>query len=144
MGVGRWRRPSQEEITTMTNTKLRSGLAVAALSITALLTAGPAQAMPHGATATATQTATTSAAIVKGGFHGDAVTTTVVAELDAGATGDGPADQAECDRHAAAINEALGELAEDNATGAGDVNEDIANVHALEDGAMDRGCFLIF
>ena len=67
-----------------------------------------------------------------------------MAELDAGATGDGPADQAECDRHAAAINEALAELREDNATGGGDVRADLDNVHALEDGAMDRGCFLIY
>ncbi len=67
-----------------------------------------------------------------------------MAELDAGATGDGPADQAECDRHAAAINEAIGELAEDNATSSGDVQADLDNIHALEDGATDRGCFLIY
>jgi hypothetical protein len=125
-------------------TKMRSWLAVAALTVTALVAAGPANAMPAHTAATATQTATTSAAIVKGGFHGGALTTTVVAELDAGATGDGPADQAECDRHAAAINEAIGELAEDNATSSGDVQADLDNIHALEDGATDRGCFLIY
>jgi hypothetical protein len=135
---------------TMTPTKIRSALAVAALTVTALVAAGPANAMPaHTAAtamkpaATATQAATTSAAIVKGGFHGDVFTTTTVAELDAGATGDGPADQDECDRHAAAINEAIGELREAYATDS-DTSAELLNVQALEDGAMDRGCFLIY
>jgi hypothetical protein len=135
---------------TMTHTRIRSALAVAALSVSALVAAGPANAMPHTTAAAtmepaaAAQMTATSAAIVKGGFHGGEFTTTTVAELDAGATGDGPADQDECDRHAAAINDAMAELREDYATDSGDLDEDLLNVQALEEGAMDRGCFLIY
>jgi len=65
--------------------------------------------------------------------------------VSAGATGDGPADQAACDRFADWINQNIGilegHLGSNNQPGITDAAEAI---EAIEDAAMDSGCFIIY
>lgn len=74
--------------------------------------------------------------IVRGG--------TVVA-VTAGATGDGPANQRECDSWAGVINSSL-ENAENALIDGNEVEADIylESVEANTDAAMSRGCFLLY
>jgi hypothetical protein len=122
-------------------------LGVLALAATA---SGPAQAQAVGGAhktpkARVAKAAVRSASTKAGsGAKATAVTGTSVAAVTAGSTGDGPADDDECDRWAGAINEGMSELREDNATNSGDVREDIDNINHLTDGAMDRGCFIVY
>jgi hypothetical protein len=63
---------------------------------------------------------------------------------EAGATGDGPADQAECDKWASAINTGVNQL--NTAIDDGDGDRAIAwadEIEHLEQKAMDRGCFVV-
>lgn len=64
--------------------------------------------------------------------------------LEGGSTGDGPAADAECERWAGAISDAMAELREDAATNSGDTSADIDQINELTDGGMDRGCFFVY
>lgn len=127
--------------------KVRIALVLGVLALV-VAGAGTAQARPmstHKAVKTKTSKAVANSAV--SGTRGGKVLQvpgTGVAYVEAGSTGDGPADDGECDRWAGAINDARAELREDNATNSGDVNEDIENVNNLTDGAMDRGCFIVY
>ena len=129
--------------------KNRIALSLGILALAAAA-AGPAQAQPAG-NAHRTPKARTAKATARNVLSGSAkglkvapATGTVVAAVTAGSTGDGPADDDECDRWAGAINDSMAELREDSATGSGDVKEDIDNINNLSDGAMDRGCFIAY
>ena len=78
-------------------------------------------------------------------LHGRVTDQVAAHQVTGGATGDGPADDAECDAAAAAI-----ELFQDMAADAyrnderGKVSELMAAAAATEDRATDRGCFFIW
>lgn len=130
---------------------IRSRIAVAlGVLALALAAAGPAQARsvagPHKL-----PKALAAKKVTRGimATHGKGVKVapssgTGVAYLTAGSTGDGPADDDECERWAGAINDTMTELREDYATDQGDVKEDVDNVNYLTEGAMDRGCFIVY
>ncbi len=68
------------------------------------------------------------------------VPSTYLAVISAGATGDGPADQEECDRHAGLINTLIQEAqSQDNEN---DTNFWLNEASEAANQAMDRGCFL--
>jgi len=117
-------------LVTKTRTTITAAAIAAALSLTGAT--GAASAATKSRTAMpAPQTTQTTA---------DRSTTT--AALSAGATGDGPATQADCDRYADAIN-SWGQAA-DTAASHDDMINAVNNASALEDKAMDAGCFLVY
>jgi hypothetical protein len=64
--------------------------------------------------------------------------------VTAGATGDGPATQEDCDRFASAINSWQDQVMVDGAAGQMDqAIQDMRNADALQDKALDEGCFII-
>jgi hypothetical protein len=128
--------------------KIRIALSLGILALVAAA-AGSAQARPAGNSHKSPKTRTSKAAVRSvRADHGKGITNISTSPgavyVEAGSTGDGPADDDECDRWAGAINDARAELREDDATSSGDVNEDIENVNNLTDGAMDRGCFIVY
>lgn len=65
--------------------------------------------------------------------------------LEAGSTGQGPADDKECERRAVAINSWSDQANADVINGDAEAAEESAqNVEALEDQALDRGCFIVY
>lgn len=115
-------------------TKTRTTIAAAAVAAALLLagSTGVAAAGVKGSAAmSGSQTTQTTAS---------SGTTSVA--LTAGSTGQGPATQADCDRYADAIN-SWGH-ATDTATNYDDMINAINNTVALEDKAMDDGCFLVY
>jgi hypothetical protein len=125
--------------------KIRIALSLGVLALVAAA-AGPAQAMPAGSVHKTVKTRTSKTAVRGGPKGGRAVSVpgVGVSYVTAGSTGDGAADDDECDSWAGAINETMSELREDSATDSGDVHEDIENIEHLTDGAMDRGCFIVY
>jgi len=118
-------------LVTKTRTTITAAAVAAALSLTG--STGVASAAIKAPAKPGTQvTQTTTVA--------DSEPTT--AALSAGATGDGPATQADCDRYADAIN-SWGH-ATDTATNYDDMINAINNTVALENKAMDDGCFLVY
>jgi hypothetical protein len=99
------------------------------------------------AIAVAGPTAGASAA-TKGGMEtapSPAESSQTVVALEAGSTGQGPADDKECEKRAVAINswsdQANADVINGDAEGA---EESARNVEALEDQALDRGCFILY
>ena len=155
------------------NARIRTTIAVAALALTVTATSGPAlgAARPHGklgakahahrayrhqeATVAATQVQptdapapqdSTAAAAVSGGNDVlPPLPTDLNSAMEGGATGDGPADDDECERYASAINEAIGELQEDldNVADLPTIAADQDQIDTLKNDGMDRGCFFI-
>ena len=65
--------------------------------------------------------------------------------VTAGSTGDGPADQAECDRWAEGINVVIGTLEEAIDKNDQELIDDAVNaIERGENGAMGRGCFIVY
>ncbi len=68
-----------------------------------------------------------------------------VVYLEAGSTGQGPADDKECERRAAAINSWSDQANADVINGDAEGAERSAGyVEALEDQALERGCFIVY
>jgi hypothetical protein len=65
-----------------------------------------------------------------------------VATVKGGATGDGPADQAECDKVAAGMNSWIeGGIDDYKAGDVAQAQKDFDNANALENDGLDEGCF---
>jgi hypothetical protein len=68
-----------------------------------------------------------------------------IMEAEAGATGQGPANQDECNAHAAKITRLQGELKATMLAGNGEASIDKSDeLDAAADFAMDRGCFVVY
>jgi len=111
---------------------------VAGMMAAALLVASTGLASPvaHAARTVGTGVIETTAPPTRGG---------TIMEAEAGSTGQGPANQDECDAHAAKITRLGGELKATMLAGDGDAS--LAKSDELEaatDFAMDRGCFVVY
>jgi hypothetical protein len=132
-------------------TSIRNVVAVAAATLTVAALPTASQAAVTAAryntstTSYAAAPSRTSTAQVRPTTTTTRPTSTSVAYVTAGSTGDGPADQGECDRWAININHYLN-LAEASAqSGTSDAQTDAyaQQSAAYEDQAMDRGCFIV-
>ena len=135
----------------MLKSSLTSLAAVLALAATVPGVADAAKPAPKPVTGAHAAPATRIAARVERRLAANpSIASTNVVAVKAGATGDGPADQDECDDRAQIIDEAifaLGQVQSEHIPGSPDytkVEAALATVERTINVALDRGCFVVY
>ena len=135
----------------MLKSSLTSLAAVLALAATVPCVADAAKPAPKPVTGAHAAPATRIAARVERRLAANpSIASTNAVAVKAGATGDGPADQDECDDRAQIIDEAiftLGQAHSEHIPGSTDytkVEAALATVERTINVALDRGCFVVY